>query len=115
MAFYSNREQSEAFTSNHNSTQLHAHINMHTDFFIAVTLPRAQQCPGVSRPLQLLTGKGSVHQWAVVSKHAAAASLRIRGYMFDVTPRVEVKPLLRTNTIRNYVSTCMGHYWKIIQ
>lgn len=109
IAFYSSTEQSMAFTSNHKSTQLFTHIHMHTAFFIAVMQPRALQCPGVSRPLQLLTGKGSVHQRAVVSKQAAAASPGIRGCMFDVTSRVEVTTLLRPHTAGAYISTCISH------
>ncbi len=109
MAFYSSREQSKAFTSNHKSTQLFTHIHMHAAVFIAVMQPRALQCPGVSRPLQLLTGKGSVHQQAVVSKQAAAASLGIRGCMFDVTSRADVATLLRPHTARAYISACISH------
>lgn len=57
--------------------------------------PQVLQCPGVSRPLKVLTGKESVHQRVVVSKQAAAASPRVRGCMFDVTSWVEVASLLR--------------------
>lgn len=62
--------------------------------------PRAPRRPGVSRPPKLLTGKGSVHQRAVVSKQAAAASPGIRGCVFDVTSRVEVATLAEASHCR---------------
>lgn len=42
-------------TTNLNSYSFNIHV--HVACFIAVMQPRALQCPGVSRPLQLLTGK----------------------------------------------------------
>lgn len=86
---------------------------MHAGFFIAAMQPRALGCPGVSRPLKLLTGRGSVHQRAVVSKQAAAASHEIRGCMFDVTSRAEVATLQRPHTAGTYISPCMSRSERI--
>lgn len=89
------------------TTYLHAHARAHSlFFFIADMQPRALQCPGVFRPLKVLTGKESVHQRVVVSKQAAAPSPGVRGCMFDVTSRVEVASLLRPHTHTASISTC---------
>ena len=104
-------QQSEAFTSDHKSAQIFSHGRRHAaPSFIAVMRPGAPQCPGVSRPLQLLTGKGSVHQRAVVSKKAAADSRRIRGRVFDVTTRVEVTSQLRPRSAEAFTVSCPSHY-----
>lgn len=62
-------------------------------FLLHVKQPRALWHPGVFRPLQLLTGKGCVHQWVVACEQASAARPRIKGLMFDVTSRAEVTNL----------------------
>lgn len=103
MAFYSGGEQSEAFTSSRRSARPSTRVHMHGAFFslLLSCSPRVLRCPGVSRPLKLLTGKGSVHQRAVVSKQAAAACPRIRGCVFDVTSRVEVATLAEASHCRS--------------
>lgn len=65
MAFYSSGQQSKAFTSNYKSTQLFTHIQPFLSLSYSLEL---QEHPGVSRPMQLLTGKGSLHQRAVASE-----------------------------------------------
>lgn len=79
---------------------------MYMPFFIIDTQPRALQCPGGFRPLKVLTGKESIHQWVVASKQAAAASPEVRGCMFDVTSKVEVASLLRPHTARASILAC---------
>lgn len=93
------------------TTYLHTHTQAQPSsfsflFFLFDMQPQVLQCPGVSRPLKVLTGKESVHQRVVISKQAAAASPRVRGCMFDVTSWVEVASLLRPHTARVSISTC---------
>lgn len=102
MAFYSGGEQSEAFTSSRKICAA-VHVRAHARGLFSLLLscsPRAPRRPGVSSPPKLLTGKGSVHQRAVVSKQAAAASPGIRGCVFDVTSRVEVATLAEASHCR---------------